>query len=207
MRRFALLTLAVALAGVAASCGGDDGAKAPGTTAIVITIPGRSTTTGAAGPASSVPASTEPGATTTGVKADGFATASVTIRRADGTICELCTYVARTTGEHQRGLMAVTDLDGKDGMIFVFDPAETVGFWMKNTVMPLSAAFFGPDGAFLGRYDMPPCPADEPNCPSYGPNAPTAHVLEVPMGDLERLGISDGAVLTGVGDPCPLADA
>jgi uncharacterized membrane protein (UPF0127 family) len=136
------------------------------------------------------------------VRPEGFGTATVQIRRADGTLCELCTYLAGNGDERQLGLMGVTDLGGRDGMIFVFEAAGVHGFWMKNTVMPLSAAWFGPDGALVGTFDMAPCPATETNCPTYGPSAEALHVLEVPEGDLVRLGIGPGARLERVGEPC-----
>jgi len=39
--------------------------------------------------------------------------------------------------------MGVTDpsLDGIAGMLFVFDDDTTTGFWMKDTLIPLSIAF------------------------------------------------------------------
>ena len=133
---------------------------------------------------------------------EGFDTASVRIRRDDGSVCELCTYVARTGPERQQGLMNVTGLDGHDGMLFVFDAPGVQDFWMRNTLLSLSAAWFGGDGSFRASFDMDPCPADVAECPLYGPNDPVLHVLEVPQGDLARLGIGVGAVLESVGPPC-----
>jgi hypothetical protein len=98
--------------------------------------------------------------------------------------------------------MEVTDLDGHDGMIFVFDEPGVHRFWMKNTVMALTAAWFAPDGAFVEAHDMAPCPPDSDRCPSYGPDEEVSHVLEVPRGDVERLGIGVGSVLVEVDGPC-----
>jgi len=137
-----------------------------------------------------------------GTVADEFGTASLVIRRADGTVCELCTYAARNRQQWSQGLMGVTDLDGHDGMIFVFDEPGVHTFWMKDTVMPLSAAWFAPDGAFVAAFDMDPCTPDTTRCPSFGPPDVVTHVLEVPQGDFERLGIGDGSVLQSVGAPC-----
>lgn len=132
----------------------------------------------------------------------GFGTASVRIRRADGSLCVLCTFVARSAAERQQGLMGVTDLAGHDGMLFVFDGREPQRFWMRNTPLPLSAAWFGADGSFSAAFDMDPCLPEADDCQRYGPDRPVLHVLEVPRGNLDRLGIGPGARLAEVGGPC-----
>jgi hypothetical protein len=138
----------------------------------------------------------------TPVAPEGFDTAAVTIRRADGSLCELCTYVARNEAERSRGLMFATDLGGYDGMLLAFGLASPQSFWMRNTVLPLSAAWFAADGLLVSALDMDPCPAGEQSCPLYGPQEPVLHVLEVLRGDLERFGITAGARLETVGAPC-----
>jgi len=126
----------------------------------------------------------------------------VVIRRADGSRCELCTYLAQTPDERGRGLMRVTDLAGHDGMLFRFEGPSTDRFWMKNTVMPLTAVWFAPDGSFLDAQDMEPCPSTAASCPSYGPGLPAGQVLELPQGDDDRWGIGAGSVLESVGAAC-----
>lgn len=133
---------------------------------------------------------------------EGFADTRVVIRRADGTICELCTYLAHVPVDRKRGLMGVTDLAGRDGMIFVYDEPGTLSFWMKDTVMSLSAAWFAADGAFISAFDMAPCPAGTDRCRTYWPGDPALHVLEVPQGDLVRLGIGPGSTLIEFDGPC-----
>lgn len=98
--------------------------------------------------------------------------------------------------------MGVTDLAEHDGMLFVFDEPEPRRFWMRNTVLPLSAAWFGADGSFSAGFDMDPCPPEAEDCPRYGPETPARHVLEVLRGDLDRLGIGPGSRLEAVGEPC-----
>jgi len=132
----------------------------------------------------------------------GFETAEVRVRRADGSVCVLCTYVARTPEEQRRGLMGVTNLDGFDGMTFVFDPPTASNFWMRNTVLALTGVWFDAEGGYLGAYDMQPCPDDQTACPLYGPGRPAATVVEFLLGDDQRFGIGEGAVLESVGGPC-----
>lgn len=137
---------------------------------------------------------------------EGFGTAEVLIRRPDGTVCRLCTYLARTSAERQRGLMDVTDLAGLDGMLFDFDGPSVDRFWMRNTVMPLTAVWFAPDGSFVDAQDMTPCPDTSTSCPTYGPGLPADYVLELQQGDDKRLGIGAGSVLESVGGPCEGGD-
>lgn len=136
------------------------------------------------------------------VRPEGFGTASLRIRRADGSLCEVCTYVARTLDEKRRGLMGVTDLGGFDGMTFVFDPPVVSNFWMRDTVVPLTGVWFDATGGFLGAFDMQPCPDDQQSCPFYNVGVPAATVVEFALGDAGRLGIGEGAVLEAVGGPC-----
>ncbi len=76
----------------------------------------------------------------------GFSSVATTITKPDGTVCETCMLLAATEAERERGLMGVTSLGGYDGMVFRYDEPTTGAYWMKDTVMPLSIAFFGGDG-------------------------------------------------------------
>ncbi len=92
---------------------------------------------------------------------DGFRAVTVTIRTADGGTVTRCLLVADSEALREQGLMGVTDekLSGYDGMLFVFDADSSNGFWMKNTLIPLSIAFADQAGAVVGTADMVPCPA------------------------------------------------
>jgi uncharacterized membrane protein (UPF0127 family) len=145
-------------------------------------------------------ASTVPAPTTTGVQPSGFERVAATATAADGTVCELCLWLADDGDLRQRGLMFVTDLAGADGMLFRYPGATTGSFWMKNTVMPLSIAFFDADGRYLDAFDMDPCVADP--CPSY-PTAPDfVDAIEVPQGMLASLAIGPGSTLVVSDLPC-----
>ena len=101
--------------------------------------------------------------------------------------------------------MQVTDLGGLDGMAFRYDSPHTTSFTMRNTVMPLSIAFFGADGAFLDAFDMEPCVAEP--CPSYPTPADFLVAIEVPQGGLPDLGIGAGSTLELLAEGCSAADA
>lgn len=99
-----------------------------------------------------------------------------------------CALLAETATQQARGLMERADLGGYDGMLFRFPADTTTGFHMTNTPLPLSIAFFDAAGGFVSATDMAPC-IDQPSCPTYGPDRPYRYALEVPQGDLPRLGI------------------
>lgn len=113
---------------------------------------------------------------------------------------EWCVWLAVAPEERQRGLMGVTDLGaGMAGMLFAFDAPRDGTFWMRNTPMPLSIAFLAGDGSLVSSTDMAPC-GDRQDCPSYGATAPYSWALEVPRGDLARLGVLDDGATVDV-DP------
>lgn len=105
-----------------------------------------------------------------------------------------CALLAETAQQQSQGLMGLTDLSGYDGMLFRFESDTRAGFFMKDTLIPLSIAWFDADGRFVSSADMAPC-GDEPVCPSYGPDADYRYALEVVQGDLPRLGIGPGTRL------------
>ena len=128
----------------------------------------------------------------------GFGEVKATVTAADGTVCEVCLLAALTPDQRATGLMYVTDPDlgGYDGMVFVFDADVSAGFWMRNTRLPLSIAYFDGDGVLVSTNDMEPCPDDEPNCPTYPASGPFRYAIEVPQGRLADIGVvgADGGV-------------
>lgn len=116
---------------------------------------------------------------------------------------ERCALLAEAATERRRGLMGVTDLAGYTGMVFRFDEDTDGGFFMRNTPMPLSIAWFDGNGMFVSSADMEPC-ADMEGCPTYSPAGPYRVALEVPTGQLGELGIGPGAVLR-LGGSCPVS--
>ena len=97
---------------------------------------------------------------------------------------ERCAWLAETDAQRARGLMDVTDLDGKVGMAFRFPTDHTGTFWMRDTPTPLTIAFVDAGGEVVSTADMAPC-GDAPDCPSYGAAAPYRLALEVFQGTLE----------------------
>jgi uncharacterized membrane protein (UPF0127 family) len=72
-------------------------------------------------------------------------------------------------------------------------------FYMRNTPMPLSIAWFDAAGEYVSTTDMAPCD-DVDNCPLYPAEGPYRFALEVPQGELATLGVQEGSVLRVGGD-------
>jgi uncharacterized membrane protein (UPF0127 family) len=92
------------------------------------------------------------------------------------------------------GLMHRESLPEDCGMVFVFFEERTGGFWMKNTLIPLSIAFFDEDGEILSILDMDPCEADP--CDVYDPGVGYSGALEVNQGKFDEWGVEVGDRLT-----------
>jgi uncharacterized protein len=165
-------------------------------------------------PAPSIPAPSSPApttdATSTGsvddplvtdtVTPEGFERVRATVTEPDGTVCELCLWLADTGDRRRRGLMSVTDLGDADGMAFVYPTLHSGNFWMKNTPLPLSIAFFGIGGTYLDAFDMDPCTEDP--CGLYRTPDDFLIAIETTQGDLAGLGIGPGSVLDLTEIPC-----
>jgi uncharacterized membrane protein (UPF0127 family) len=94
-----------------------------------------------------------------------------------GTKVPLVVEVANDAGEMSCGLMHRTELPDDQGMIFVYEQDADGGFWMRNTLLPLSIAYTAADGRIVDILDMAPVPAPG-NTPFRLPNGSI-----VPVGD------------------------
>lgn len=72
----------------------------------------------------------------------------------DGT--RLWIRVASTQSEQERGLMFQDHLPTDNGMLFTFTEATRVGFWMRDTPMPLSVAWLTRDQQVIEVQEMQP---------------------------------------------------
>jgi len=112
-----------------------------------------------------------------------------------------CALLADTTARQEVGLMNRTDLGGYDGMVFRFPADTSVAFYMKDTPLPLSIAFFDAGGQFVSAAEMAPC-IHQSSCPTYGAARPYRFALEAAQGAMPRLGVGPGTRLVTTG-PCP----
>jgi uncharacterized protein len=126
---------------------------------------------------------------------EGFGQIGIRIEAGATAVAECCALLAQTPEQHGRGLMHRRDMAGYDAMLFDFCGPHTGTFWMKDTPMPLSIAWFDASGNFVSADDMEPC-LDRSQCPSYAAAAPYRYALEVPRGGLAGLGVGPGSRLS-----------
>lgn len=102
--------------------------------------------------------------------------------------------VADTAASRAQGLMHRLRLAENAGMLFIFDEPGHWGFWMKNTLIPLSIAFIGQDWRIVDIVDMDVAPD-----PTTGPftiyesKKPFRYALEVNQGFFKRKRLGVGA--------------
>jgi uncharacterized membrane protein (UPF0127 family) len=114
-----------------------------------------------------------------------------------------CHLLATTPKQQARGLMGMQNLAGYDGMVFAFPTDTETPFYMRNTPLPLSIAWFNSQGVFEGSADMSPCASRGP-CPLTRPPGPYRVAIEVQQGALAEIGLVDGSAIN-VGGPCTLS--
>ncbi|MGH2527894.1 MAG: DUF192 domain-containing protein [Actinomycetota bacterium] len=98
--------------------------------------------------------------------------------------------MARTPKARAVGLMGRTELGEGGGMVFLFDEPTTGAFWMKDTLIPLSIAFWEEDGDITDILDMRLCRSDP--CPLYRASEPFVGAIEMNRGAFDRLGVEVG---------------
>jgi len=100
--------------------------------------------------------------------------------------------VAASPLERQVGLMYRKEMPQQEGMLFVFDQPAPQCFWMKNTLIPLTAAFVADDGRIVNLEDMKPQTTD-----NHCSQEPVRYVLEMNQGWFAKKNIKKGFHLTG----------
>jgi uncharacterized protein len=113
----------------------------------------------------------------------------LTVRTTSGTVA-LNIEVAADPRARSVGLMARRQLAGDAGMVFLFDRPVNGPFWMKNTLIPLSIAFWDRSGQILKILDMAPCRADP--CPYYYPGVTYVGAVETNRGWFSAHGVRLG---------------
>jgi uncharacterized membrane protein (UPF0127 family) len=98
--------------------------------------------------------------------------------------------------EHERaaGLMFRKELADDAGMLFIMPQTGPVAFWMRNTELPLTIAYIGPNGAIMELHDLEPF--NERPVPSSFPHI--AYALEMPRGWFTKNNIWPGEHVVGL---------
>jgi uncharacterized membrane protein (UPF0127 family) len=108
----------------------------------------------------------------------------------DGPDVRVQVEIAETAEAKARGLMGRTTLREDAGMVFLEDEPAVSGFWMKDTLIPLSIAFWDKSGRIFRILDMEPCPDDQ--CPQYDPEGAWVGAVEVNQGFFQEHGVEVG---------------
>ena len=100
--------------------------------------------------------------------------------------------VAAKPEQREIGLMFRKDMPQHEGMLFVFENPSRLCFWMKNTLLPLTAAFVADDGVVVNLADMKPQTTE-----SHCSTKPVRYVLEMNKGWFAKRGIKPGSKIAG----------
>lgn len=98
--------------------------------------------------------------------------------------------IAESDEKRAEGLMSRESLPEDAGMMFVYFEPVRGGFWMKDTLIPLSIAFIDEEETIVQILDMDPCTKDP--CPTYVPDQDYVAALEVNQGAFEEWGVGVG---------------
>jgi uncharacterized membrane protein (UPF0127 family) len=105
---------------------------------------------------------------------------------------QISAQLALTPEQRQTGLMFRKEMPQQEGMLFIFEQVAQQCFWMRNTFLPLTAAFIADDGTIVNLADMKPQSTD-----SHCSAQPVRYVLEMNQGWFAKKGIKAGARLSG----------
>ena len=103
--------------------------------------------------------------------------------------------IADTPNKRELGLMGRKNLDSDRGMLFKFPESQHLGFWMKNTYIPLDIAFLNEKGIVTQIEKMAPL-----STRSIRSILPCKYALEVNKGwfDDNNIGIGDSIFGDGI---------
>lgn len=104
---------------------------------------------------------------------------------------ELVAELALNDRQRMTGMMFRTHMAENEAMLFVFPVPHRTAFYMKNTTVPLSAAYIDSDGTILEIHDLKPLEEK----PVKAASDRIQFVLEVNQGWFERNKVGVGAVL------------
>jgi uncharacterized protein len=101
--------------------------------------------------------------------------------------------LATTPESRTRGLMERSTMPMDGGMLFIFEAAQPLSFWMFNTLIPLDIIFADAERRITTMHAfVPPC-RPPLRCPTYASHGLAQFVLEVNagMGATAGIGVGD----------------
>jgi uncharacterized membrane protein (UPF0127 family) len=100
-------------------------------------------------------------------------------------------YLATSNPQRARGLMHVRHLPPNTGMLFIYEQADYLSMWMKNTYIALDMIFARPDGSISSVVRN----TEPMSLRSIAATEPVSFVLELNAGTTERLFIDENSRL------------
>lgn len=113
---------------------------------------------------------------------------NIVVKNAEGEELIFSVELARSGGDHSRGLMNRTHLDENSGMLFLFNGSAQRVFWMRNTLIPLDIIFLRENGT-IHHIHHSAKPLDETRITAL---EKSNAVLEINGGLSDKLGIEVG---------------
>lgn len=98
--------------------------------------------------------------------------------------------IADDESERSEGLMFRESLPEDQGMLFVYESERPLGFWMRNTLIPLDIAYIDEQGRIVDIQTMEP--GDDT---THWSKSDAMYALEMNAGWFERNAIAIGAVV------------
>jgi uncharacterized membrane protein (UPF0127 family) len=114
-------------------------------------------------------------------------TASVNV----GDVMGVRVEVADSEQERESGLSGRSEVAAGTGMLFIWDTATPVDFWMKDTRVPLDIVWLSGD-TVVGVDTMTPCLLPgKSHCPRWTSPGPITGALEAPRGTFTTISTGD----------------
>jgi uncharacterized membrane protein (UPF0127 family) len=107
-------------------------------------------------------------------------------------IHQIDAQLATTPEQREIGLMYRKEMPPHEGMLFIIESPSRLCFWMKNTLIPLTAAFIADDGSIVNLENMKP-QTTESHCAAK----PVRYVLEMNQGWFAKRGIKPASKVSG----------
>jgi uncharacterized membrane protein (UPF0127 family) len=100
--------------------------------------------------------------------------------------------IADTPETREHGLMFRSHLPVDGGMLFVFPHEQSMAFWMKNTLIPLSIGYFDNHKSLIETLEMVPAVLGDIQPKTYPSSRPAMYALEMPKGWFAKQGVRPG---------------
>ena len=104
--------------------------------------------------------------------------------------------LADTFEKRKTGLMNRRFLEKNHGMLFVFSQQQSLSFWMKNTLIPLSIAYINEQCILIDIQKMYPYKKNETHQKTYKSSAPARYALETNINWFENNQVKVGDQLS-----------